>query len=90
MLGGLFNLFLPTDWIALFVFSAGWIGYSTLADRAFGKAGSLRGVTHALRLHWGEQMVRRENRITDASLVGNLMGSVSFYANTTIYILDLP
>jgi uncharacterized membrane protein len=32
-------------------------------------------------------MVHRENRITDASLIGNLMTSVSFYANTTIYII---
>ena len=32
-------------------------------------------------------MVRRENRIVDAALTGNLMNSVSFYANTTIYII---
>jgi uncharacterized membrane protein len=32
-------------------------------------------------------MDRRENRITDSSLIGNLMTSLSFYANTTIYII---
>jgi uncharacterized membrane protein len=32
-------------------------------------------------------MVRRENRIVDSALTGNLMNSVSFYANTTIYII---
>ena len=32
-------------------------------------------------------MTERENRITDASLIGDLKASVSFYANTTIYII---
>jgi uncharacterized membrane protein len=40
-----------------------------------------------MRLDWARQMVARENRITDAALTGNLMTSVSFYANTTIYII---
>jgi uncharacterized membrane protein len=29
----------------------------------------------------------RENRVADSSLIGNLMSSVSFYANTTIYVI---
>jgi uncharacterized membrane protein len=87
MINRLLTLLAPADWAALAFFLAGWIGYSYHADRAARSARGLRGVTHGLRLDWGRQMVRRENRIVDAALTGNLMTSVSFYANTTIYII---
>ena len=87
MLHRLFVLLSPADWAALALFLAGWFGYSFYADRAARGAKGLRGVTHRHRLQWAHEMVRRENRITDAALTGNLMSSVSFYANTTIYII---
>jgi len=87
VLNRLFVLLAPADWVALAVFLVGWFGYSYYADRAARSARGLRGVTHRLRLDWARQMVHRENRIVDAALTGNLMTSVSFYANTTIYII---
>jgi uncharacterized membrane protein len=87
MLHRLFTLFSAADWFALALFLVGWAGYSYYADRAARSARGLRGVTHRHREQWARQMVHRENRITDASLIGNLMTSVSFYANTTIYII---
>jgi uncharacterized membrane protein len=87
MLPRLLTLFSPVDWVALVLFIVGWILYSWIADRAARGAKGLRGVTHLHRIEWARQMVRRENRITDAALTGNLMNSVSFYANTTIYII---
>jgi len=83
----IFTLFTPTDWVALAVFLAGWIGYGYYADRAARSEHGLRGVSAKLRLDWARQMVARDNRITDAALTGNLVTSVSFYANTTIYII---
>ena len=83
----LLALLAPADWGALGLFLAGWFGYSWFADRAARSERGLRGVTAQLRLDWARQMVVRENRITDAALTGNLMTSVSFYANTTIYII---
>jgi uncharacterized membrane protein len=83
----IFTLFSPTDWAALALFLAGWIGYGYYADRAARSEHGLRGVTARLRLDWARQMVARDNRITDAALTGNLVTSVSFYANTTIYII---
>ena len=80
-------LLAPADWLAVGVFLVGWIGYSYYADRAARSERGLRGVTSQLRLDWAREMVSRENRITDAALTGNLMTSVSFYANTTIYII---
>jgi uncharacterized membrane protein len=32
-------------------------------------------------------MLEREVRVTDSTLIGNLVTSVTFYANTTIYII---
>jgi len=76
-----------SDWVALAIFLVGWIGYSLYADRGRVGARGLRGITSAHRLAWGYEMTRRENRIADAALIGNLMSSVSFWANTTIYII---
>jgi uncharacterized membrane protein len=77
----------PADWGALAVFLAGWIAYAWYADRATDSSQGLRGVTHRHRLQWARQMVHRDNRIVDAALTGNLANAVSFYANTTIYIV---
>jgi uncharacterized membrane protein len=87
MFDQILRLLTPADWLALVVFLVGWSGYSHFADRAARSERGLRGVTSQLRLDWARQMVARENRITDAALTGNLMTSVSFYANTTIYII---
>lgn len=81
------SLWSPLDWLALALFLTGWMGYGYTADRAARSATGLRGVTHLRRLDWARQMTNRENRITDASLIGDLKASVSFYANATIYIL---
>jgi uncharacterized membrane protein len=75
------------DWIALLVFFTGWIGYGVFAERAARGAYGLRSATELHRIAWGREMVRRENRITDVALTGNLMSSVSFYASTTTYVI---
>lgn len=43
--------------------------------------------SQAYRLDWARRMLEREIRVADSTLIGNLMTSVSFYANTTIYII---
>ena len=87
MLQHFLSLWSPLDWFALLLFLAGWMVYSYAADRAARSASGLRGVTHLRRIEWARQMTDRENRITDASLIGDLKASVSFYANATIYII---
>lgn len=75
------------DWIALCVFLASWIGYSRIADHGIGERIGLVGASHRHRLEWARRLMERDNRIADSALVGNLLSSVSFYANTTIYII---
>jgi uncharacterized membrane protein len=77
----------PVDWAALALFVGGWAAYGAYADHETRDLRGLRAITHRHRLEWGRQMVVRDARIVDSSLIGNLMTSVSFYANTTIYII---
>lgn len=76
------------DWIALALFAGAWLGYSVLVDRhpAFVR----RSVIAAMDEHrhrWMRTMLTRENRIMDTQIIGNLMASTSFLANTAIFIL---
>ena len=75
------------DWAALGWFVVCWVGYGRLADQGIGERVGLVGASHRHRLEWARRILERENRIADSALVGNLLSSVSFYANTTIYII---
>ena len=75
------------DILAFAWFLICWGGYNWFASHARHGQGSLVGVSHAYRLQWARQLLNRENRVADSSLIGNLMSSVSFYANTTIYVI---
>ena len=76
------------DWIAVAVFVAAWFGYSTLVDRL--PVLARRSVIAAMddhRRRWMLTMLTRDNRIMDTQIIGNLMNSTSFLANTSIFIL---
>ena len=75
------------DIAALFWFLICWGGYNWFASSGLRAQRSLVGASHSYRLQWAKQLLIRENRVADSSLVGNLMSSVSFYANTTIYVI---
>ncbi len=75
------------DYFAIAWFFVCWAGYSFFSEQSTLARQGLVGVSHSYRLDWARQMLKREIRIVDSALVGNLMTSVSFYANTTIYII---
>ena len=75
------------DWLGLCWFLVCWFGYEFIVERGVRGHVTLLAESHRLRLGWARQMLVRENRIVDAALVGNLVNSVSFYANTSIYII---
>lgn len=75
------------DLVAMLWFLLCWIGYSWFSGRHEQRRRSLVGASHYYRLSWARQLLRREPRVSDSSLVGNLMSSVSFYANTSIYVI---
>lgn len=75
------------DWIAPVWFFFCWAGYSFYADYMGTHRGTLLAVTRDYRVNWMRQMLRRDNRMVDASLIGNLLRSISFFANTAIFIV---
>lgn len=76
-----------TDWLAFALFLAGWVGYGYYADYRKSALRGLVGIGHLYRLTWAREMLKRDNRMTDAGLIGNLMTSVSFFASTTVLII---
>ena len=75
------------DWIGLAWFILCWFGYEQIVERGWSGRKSLMEETNKLRLKWGRTMLTREPRIVDVALIANLLPSLSFYANTTIYII---
>lgn len=75
------------DWIGLAWFIVCWFGYEQLVERGWSGRRTLLEETNKLRLNWGRVMLRRDPRVTDAAMIANLLPSLSFYANTTIYII---
>ena len=77
----------PADWAALLTFFACWGGYAWYAERSARGANGLIRTTQHYRLEWAQRLLERDLRVADSALIGNLVTSVSFYANTTIYII---
>jgi uncharacterized membrane protein len=77
----------PSDIVSLVWFVAVWAGYTFYADRRARRTRSLRGVMHAYRQSWMQQMLLRDNRMTDINIVNNLLQGVVFFASTTLLIL---
>ncbi len=75
------------DWISIVIFFASWAGYAWFSEHSRWGADGLIGTSRTFRLEWAYRMLERDVRVTDSTLIGNLMTSVSFYANTTIYII---
>lgn len=85
MTGGLFT---TLDAIALTVFFACWAGYAAVVDRVPRiQRHSVIAAMDEHRRRWMLALLNRENRISDTSIIGNLMNSTGFLANTSIFIL---
>jgi len=75
------------DGVAVAWFALVWIGYARLTALPIWRRRNLNQAMAAHRGAWMEAMVGRENRITDAALIGHIMQSVSFFASTTIIVV---
>jgi uncharacterized membrane protein len=82
----IFSIIDPQDMIALAFFLLSWVGYSYYTKHQTSRQ-SLLHATNRYRLMWMRQMLKRDNRSVDAIMIGNLMRSITFSANTTIFIL---
>ena len=73
--------------LALGWFLACWIGYSYYAEWRGRDTACLASVLHLYRQDWMRRLLLRENRIADASVIGNLERNASFFASSTLLIL---
>lgn len=75
------------DFAALFVFLASWFGYSLFAQYYSKRRPCLVSVLHQFRLAWMFRLLRRDNRIADASVMANLERSSLFFASSSLLII---
>jgi len=75
------------DWLALAWLVICWAGYGWYSEHSSAAKRGLIGISKLYRERWARAMLDRDLRVADAGLIGNLMSTVSFYANTTIYII---
>lgn len=75
------------DLVAFLWFACGWLGYAWFADMHYDKRVNLIRIMDDMRSRWMLQMLRRDNRMMDATLIGNLLRAISFFASTSILIL---
>jgi uncharacterized membrane protein len=83
-------LWVISEWLNLLglVWFAGcWLGYSEYARRNAPHAECLALVMHHHRIDWMKQVVSREVRVADASIIANLERNVSFMASTSMLVL---
>lgn len=81
------NSVLHLDILAFAWFALAWFGYARFADRHYGTRKNLIRIMDDMRSRWMHQMLKRDTRIADATLIGNIMRTISFFASTTILIL---
>jgi uncharacterized membrane protein len=74
------------DGLALGLFLLAWLGYGPVAQ-ALRPRRSMAIRMLEMRRAWMVSMLARENRITDASLIGNVVHSATFFASTTVVAL---
>ncbi|RLT98594.1 MAG: DUF599 family protein [Ketobacter sp.] len=75
------------DFLAFLWFLLCWVGYAQYAQWKALTKKCLASVLHQQRCRWMLEMLGRENRVMDASLIANLERNVSFFASSTLLIL---
>jgi len=82
--------FFSANWVnllALFWFLLCFKGYNAYTRKRARDTYCLASLMHQYRLHWMTQMLNRDVRIADTTVIANLERSVSFFASSTMLIL---
>jgi len=75
------------DLISLVWFLACWLGYTHYSRRMSVRKPSLTNSLDLYREDWIRACVKRENRVADASVIGNLERNGAFFASSCMLIL---
>lgn len=75
------------DLLAIIFFVICTAGYAHYSEHGRNHNSSLLATTNRYRTQWMREILKRETRTMDAIMVGNLQRSITFFANTSIFIL---
>ena len=76
--------FSVADGAAVGFFIAAWLGYHGVLEMTHAGDESLNRLMNDYRFQWMEQMVDRENRIVDTTILSALMNGTAFFASTSL------
>lgn len=76
--------FTTIDYVALGFFVMAWFGYHAALEMTAAGQKSLNKIMNQYRYRWMEQMVVRENRIVDTTIMASLMNGTAFFASTSL------
>nr|WP_112664138.1 DUF599 family protein [Microvirga flavescens] len=72
------------DWAAVIFFLLAWFGYYVAVEMTHAGRRSLNRTMDRYRYEWMEQLVVRENRIVDTTIMASLMNGTAFFASTSL------
>lgn len=75
------------DVVAITIFFLVWFVYQMLFDGWWRRRDCINAQMAQLRRAWMRQLLARDNRIVDSTLVGHTMNSATFLASTTMLVL---
>ena len=76
--------FSSLDYAALAWFLIAWIGYTAIADHTGCYRRSISAATNHHRRRWMRQMLGRDVRIVDTTILSNLNSGIGFFASTAL------
>ncbi|MGO4705071.1 DUF599 domain-containing protein [Microvirga sp. 2MCAF38] len=76
--------FSVVDYAAFIFFVAAWLGYHFAVELTHAGRRSLNRTMNQYRYQWMEQLVVRENRIVDTTIMASLMNGTAFFASTSL------
>ena len=83
-LGDLLQLLTPRDILALTLLTVAYFGTGWIIEHPGGKRQSVTVLMADIRRRWMRELARRDQRIFDSQIIGNLRNATSFFASTTI------
>jgi uncharacterized membrane protein len=75
------------DYIAVGWFLIAWFGYTAVVDYSPLRRRSVSAAMNGFRRRWINEMIKREVRLVDTQILGNLMTGIGFFASTTILLI---
>ncbi|WP_299568193.1 DUF599 domain-containing protein [uncultured Shewanella sp.] len=80
-------LFSLLDILALTCFFSCWMGYTIFARKKAKNTDCIARCLHQHRIHWMSEVMKKEIRVGEASLLANLERNIAFFASTTLLVL---